>query len=103
MLKLPQFRALSLAETPAFVKVTGSKFENDFKDFLYGLTSFCLFIAEYWLAQIIRYCIRLWIGLSGFVSRLNHHPGCLNLTKLKEKVLPLFCLCKWLERKVFYL
>ena len=45
MLKLPQFRALSLAETPAFVKVTGSKFENDLKDFRYGLTSFCLF---YW-------------------------------------------------------
>lgn len=33
MLKLSQFRALSPAETPAFVKVTGSKFENDLKDF----------------------------------------------------------------------
>ena len=43
MLKVPQFRSLSLAETPGFVKVTSSKFENDLKDFHYGMTSFSLF------------------------------------------------------------
>ena len=49
-----------------------------------------LIIAAYRFNQIIRYCIRLWKGLSGFVSWPNHHSGCLNLTKVKEKVLPFF-------------
>ena len=62
MLKLPQFRALSLAETPAFVKVSGSKIENDLKDFPYGLTSFFLFY-RCWFHNC-----RFWIVLIIFIS-----------------------------------